>query len=82
MSPLIAFGLKAYAEDAPPEMCPVCSTLYADGETDDDDVIVSGLYAAVGCCLWKDFNALERQRIAEAIEAGATWLEAINGVTA
>jgi hypothetical protein len=30
---------------------------------------------AADCCLWKDIGAAERWRIADAVEAGATWAD-------
>lgn len=46
-------------------VCPVCA---ADGFNDHRD--------ATDCCLWKDLPAPERWAIADAVEAGKTWLEA------
>lgn len=48
--------------------CPVCGEEHIDHRY------------AVDCCLWKDIDAPTRWRIADAVEAGATWHEAL-GVT-
>jgi rubredoxin len=45
--------------------CPVCGQAYVDHRH------------AVDCCLWKDIDAPTRWRIADAVEAGAEWVEAI-----
>jgi hypothetical protein len=45
--------------------CPVCSEEAAD------------FRAAADCCLWKDLAAPVRWRIADAVEAGATWTDAL-----
>lgn len=49
--------------------CPVCGAL-ADGYLD-----------AADCCLWKDLDMATRYRIADAVEAGSTWADAL-GVSA
>lgn len=46
--------------------CPVCTTQHSEYRL------------AADCCLWKDLPAPTRWRIADAVEAGATWLDAIN----
>jgi hypothetical protein len=50
-------------EAAVSNSCPVC------GEKADTHRL------AADCCLWRDIGAAERWRIADAVEAGATWAE-------
>lgn len=45
--------------------CPVCGNRYGEP------------HVAADCCLWKDLDAPSRWRIADAVEAGATWAEAL-----
>ena len=45
--------------------CPVCAQEYASHRD------------AVDCCLWKDMDAPTRWTLADAVEAGATWAEAL-----
>ena len=45
--------------------CPVCQDMSSSPRE------------AVDCCLWRDVDAPTRWRIADAVEAGATWIEAI-----
>lgn len=52
-------------------LCPVCRQ---GGNRD--------YHAAASCCLWKDLDAPARWRIADAVEAGASWDEAIAKETA
>lgn len=49
----------------PDANCPVC-TNYA-----------GSIHEAASCCLWKDFDMATRHRIADAVELGSTWIEAI-----
>jgi hypothetical protein len=52
----------------------------SDRESDDCPVCGAESYdyrAATDCCLWKDLDAPKRWAIADAVEAGATWQEAI-----
>ena len=51
------------------QCCPVCGE---DGGDYRD---------AADCCLWKDLAAPARWRIADAVEAGSTWQEAIEQET-
>lgn len=44
-------------------VCPICAHGFND------------YYLAADCCLWKDYGAPERWRMAAAMEAGSTWLE-------
>lgn len=48
------------------EQCPVCRTEHFD------------THAAANCCLWKDLTVLQRFLIANDVEAGSTWTDAIN----
>lgn len=48
-----------------PARCPVCN-----GEAQDYE-------DAADCCLWKDLDKLARRRIANAVEAGEHWSDAI-----
>lgn len=59
------------AEDNRPALhdhCPVCRTEHHD------------THAAANCCLWKDLTVLQRFLIANEVEAGANWLDAINRI--
>lgn len=56
-----AASIAAEAQGGP--TCPVCSETYT---THRD---------AADCCLWKDLDAPTRWRLADAVEAGSTWLE-------
>lgn len=62
---------KECCDDTPVEAkhataCPVCGAGYDLHR-----------YAA-DCCLWKDLDAPTRWAVADAVEAGATWLEALH----
>lgn len=46
--------------------CPVCGEQYNSHRD------------AADCCLWKDIDALTRWRIADAVESGKSWQEAIH----
>jgi hypothetical protein len=48
-----------------PVSCPVCGNRF-DAHRD-----------AADCCLWKDLDAITRWRVADAVDAGATWAEAL-----
>ena len=50
-----------------PNMCPVCGESFGD----------YGHEQAADCCLWHDFDAPTRWRIAAKVQAGATWPDAI-----
>ncbi len=57
------------AEGEPTEegfQCPVCRR---GGNRDNHE--------AANCCLWKDLDAPARWRIADAVDAGASWTDAI-----
>lgn len=61
---------KADAEDCcPPEelsqkwVCPLCSADHSEPRL------------AADCCLWKDYDAPTRWRMADAVEAGSNWAE-------
>jgi hypothetical protein len=43
--------------------CPVCAAKYSEHRD------------AADCCLWKDIDAPTRYRMADAVEAGSTWVE-------
>ena len=45
--------------------CPVCATGHSDHRE------------AADCCLWRDLDAPTRWRIADAVDAGATWEDAM-----
>lgn len=55
-------------DDEPPPHCPVCNAELSDH------------HEAANCCLWKDFDAPTRWRIAEAVEAGGKWMDEIKRV--
>lgn len=57
---------KKEATGEGPIECPVCHEKH-----------VSHRYAA-DCCLWKDLDAPTRWTIADAVEAGSTWVEQLN----
>lgn len=73
-------------QEARPTECPICG---ADHERfrDSDDDYVDGpagdpgndIHAAAHCCLWKTHNHAARVRIAERVELGSNWSDAING---
>lgn len=46
--------------------CPVCRAEHID------------THAAANCCLWKDLTVLQRFLIANQVEAGSSWIDAIN----
>ena len=46
--------------------CPVCTVKHIDHRE------------AADCCLWRDLDAPTRWRVADAVEAGATWAEALS----
>lgn len=48
--------------------CPVCGSDYFDA------------YDAADCCLWRDLAKDVRERAADQVEAGSTWLEALASV--
>lgn len=54
-----------------PSHCPVCRQRAEAGST----------YAAAECCLWKSVGHWDRYRIAQAVEAGAGWIDAIEAIT-
>lgn len=57
---------EAVAQDAPfSPACPVCAQKY-DAHRD-----------AADCCLWKDLDAHTRWAVADAVQAGSTWVEAL-----
>ena len=53
----------ADASIPPPMACPVCQAKYGSFQDASD------------CCLWKDIPALDRWRIAAAVEAGSNWAD-------
>lgn len=52
-------------EDEDPIECPVCGSACDDHRE------------AASCCLWKDLDAPTRWKVADAVEAGVTWTEAL-----
>jgi hypothetical protein len=57
---------EAAAQEAPfSTACPVCAKSY---ETHRD---------ASDCCLWKDLDTHTRWAVADAVQAGSTWIEAL-----
>lgn len=71
--------------DCAPWECPVCGRDHGTG--DDSPYEFPGtpvaepdeIHHAAHCCLWKDYDHAARVRIAERVEAGATWADAIEG---
>jgi hypothetical protein len=59
--------------DEPLLHCPVCDTEFPES-TQHREVS--------DCCLWHDFDAWTRWGIADKVEAGATWAEAIAAAVA
>lgn len=49
--------------------CPVCNCVKPDA------------YEAADCCLWRDLAMPKRFRVAQAVEAGAEWADAIAEAT-
>lgn len=54
-----------------PVHCPVCDSLIGEGAYRE----------ASDCCLWHDFDAPARWAIADKVEAGSTWQDAIADAT-
>jgi len=67
--PFDGAGAKGLHDQEAAQHCPACQAQY---RTERE---------AVDCCLWRDIDAPTRWRIADAVEAGATWIEAIETVT-
>lgn len=67
--PFESDGAKGVHDQEAAQHCPVCQ---AQHRTERE---------AVDCCLWRDIDAPTRWRIADAVEAGATWVEAIEAAT-
>lgn len=59
-------------EEAEASECPICGS----GQRGDHD---DRIHLAAHCCLWKHFPHHERVRIAERVERGMSWDQAING---
>lgn len=62
--------------DAEPYDCPICHYDYSDAGDYDEDSI----HHAAHCCLWKFVGHSDRVRIAELVERGAKWEQAIEKV--
>jgi len=52
-------------DEEAPSRCPVCAEKYRSP------------HEAVDCCLWKDIDAPTRWRMADQVEAGATWIDVL-----
>lgn len=52
-------------DEEAPSICPVCAAKF------------NSPHEASDCCLWKDIDALTRWRMADNVEAGATWSEVL-----
>lgn len=60
---------------ASPWECPVCHKDFYDDDRDEEDQI----HLAAHCCLWHEIGHPERVRIAEKVERGMSWEDAIKG---
>lgn len=68
-----------------PYECPICERDHC--RPGDDSCEFFGapaadpdeIHHAAHCCLWRDHDHAARVRIAERVEAGANWAEAIEG---
>lgn len=49
--------------------CPICESE------------AGSVHEEASCCLWKDFDMATRHRIADSVEAGSTWREAIEAAS-
>ena len=56
------------------ERCPLCGTQQWGNHEDS-------IHKAAHCCLWKYMSHPERVKVAERVERGMSWQEAINGET-
>lgn len=71
--------LHEYRDDA--EQC--CASDAVIGLHDEEDVALCPVCGsdkkdnreAADCCLWRDFDAATRYRMADAVDAGSTWPE-------
>ena len=57
--------------------CPICQRDWSRERRFDEDAI----HEAAHCCLWKYIGHAERVSIAERVERGMSWEDAINGGT-
>lgn len=61
--------------------CPICGQYHQqyEPETDTYSRADEAIHQAAHCCLWKNYDHAARVRIAERVEAGANWADAIDG---
>lgn len=84
MSALYTTAQELLAQCAPVE-CPVCGRDHSRPEDDAFDfpwgpqTDPDEIHHAAHCCLWKTYDHAARVRIAERVEAGANWADAIDG---
>lgn len=70
----------------PNYVCPACHRSHGGATYDEygeevDTTEADAIHLAAHCCLWKTHDHPARVRIAERVEAGSNWAEAIEGET-
>lgn len=58
-------GVDGLHDQEAPDTCPVCGQDFMSARD------------AVDCCLWKDIDAPTRWRMADQVDAGATWAQVL-----
>lgn len=88
MTPATLTTAHEWLRECPASQCPVCRKDFSCQEEDtawlytpEPDAEPDEIHHAAHCCLWKDHDHAARVRIAERVEAGANWAEAIEGET-
>lgn len=74
-------------ESASPTECPICGRDHDRDTPEELDSLACSAPATDGdathhaahCCLWHQFDHASRTRIAQRVEAGSNWAEAIEG---
>lgn len=64
-----------------PYECPICERDHCRGEDEWSAIDPDEIHHAAHCCLWTQFDHAARVRIAERVEAGSDWADAIDGET-
>lgn len=80
---------RAALEAAASTECPACGKDHDRGTPDEFDFVMDGqapsdadaIHHAAHCCLWRQYDHATRTRIAQRVEEGSTWAEAIDGET-
>lgn len=63
-----------------PETCPMCGEDHGRYDRTHAPVYDEDrIHRAAHCCLWKSYDHPARVRIAERVESGANWADAIEG---